>query len=97
MGQAADDVLHGLCCQLCGEWMDDIIDGAEEPGYPRTCEGCGKEPESQVVPNRHKPPTHPPRNAHQQEARRLKNQAKRRRQKKIRIEGTTPSPKGTAP
>ena len=49
------------------------------------------------VPNRHRPPTHPPRNAHQQEARRLKNQAKRRRLKKSRTETANPSPKGTAP
>ena len=41
------------------------------------------------VPNRHKPWTHPPRNAHQQKARRLKNQAKRRRQKKDRTSITT--------
>lgn len=36
MGEAADDILEGLCCQYCGEWfLDD-----EEPGYPRTCECC---------------------------------------------------------
>ena len=49
------------------------------------------------VPNRHRPPTHPPRNEHQREARRLKNQAKRRRQKNSRIESISPSPKGPAP
>lgn len=36
MGQAVDDMLEGLVCQECGEWMDDF----ESPGYPRTCEGC---------------------------------------------------------
>ena len=40
MGEAADDILNGVVCQCCGEWMDDILDGAEEPGYPRTCDGC---------------------------------------------------------
>ena len=49
------------------------------------------------VPDRHRPPTHPPRNEHQREARRLKNQAKRRRQKKSRTETASHSPKGTEP
>jgi hypothetical protein len=40
MGEAADDILNGLVCQECGEWMDDILNGADEPGYPRTCDGC---------------------------------------------------------
>lgn len=34
---AADDILEGLYCQCCG----DLIDG-DEPGYPRSCEGCEK-------------------------------------------------------
>lgn len=36
MGEAADDMLNGFCCQICGEYMEDF----KEPGYPRTCEGC---------------------------------------------------------
>ena len=36
MGEAADDMLNGLCCQVCGEYMDDF----EETGYPRTCSAC---------------------------------------------------------
>ena len=39
MGQAADDMLNGLCCQVCGQFMDDY----EEVGYPRTCESCKDE------------------------------------------------------
>jgi len=35
MGEAAEAVLEGLYCQVCG----DLIDG-EEPGYPRSCEDC---------------------------------------------------------
>jgi len=35
MGDAADDILDGLCCQVCGEYFDDAA------GYPRTCAGCG--------------------------------------------------------
>lgn len=40
MGEAADDILEGFCCQYCGEYFDDILDGAEAPGYPRSCETC---------------------------------------------------------
>jgi len=36
MGDVADAILDGLFCQCCGE----LIDG-DEPGYPRTCAGCG--------------------------------------------------------
>lgn len=30
-----DYVADGLCCNICGEYID-----GEEPGYPRTCENC---------------------------------------------------------
>lgn len=39
MGEAADDMLEGRCCQVCGEWFHD----GEEPGYPRSCAGCEDE------------------------------------------------------
>lgn len=39
MGQAVEDMLNGLACQVCGQWMDDF----EECGYPRTCAGCTEE------------------------------------------------------
>lgn len=36
MGEAAEAILDGDCCQLCGEFfLDD-----ESPGYPRSCRGC---------------------------------------------------------
>jgi len=35
-GEAADAAINGLVCQVCGVFMDD----GEEPGYPRTCDGC---------------------------------------------------------
>ena len=41
MGQATEDMLAGVVCQECGEWMEDMFDGSEEPGYPRTCSSCG--------------------------------------------------------
>lgn len=30
-----DYVADGLCCNVCGAYID-----GEEPGYPRTCDGC---------------------------------------------------------
>ena len=39
-GTAADDMLDGTCCQICGEFFDDVIDGEEPPGVPRTCSAC---------------------------------------------------------
>ena len=38
MGDAADAVIEGACCESCGEFFDD--DGW---GCPRTCEGCQNE------------------------------------------------------
>lgn len=35
MGEAADMILEGECCQFCGEFFHDD----EAPGYPRSC-GC---------------------------------------------------------
>ncbi len=40
MGQHADDMLEGFVCQECGEFFDDILNGGDAPGYPRTCDGC---------------------------------------------------------
>jgi len=40
MGEAADDALDGLVCEGCGEWFDDVLNGAEAPGYPRRCASC---------------------------------------------------------
>lgn len=40
MGEAAEDVLDGSCCQGCGEWFDDVTEDAEPPGYPRFCGSC---------------------------------------------------------
>lgn len=38
MGEAADDLLEGLLCQVCGV----VIDG-DSPGFPRECDGCERE------------------------------------------------------
>lgn len=37
MGEVAEMMLEGLCCQCCGEFFHDD----EECGFPRTCAGCG--------------------------------------------------------
>lgn len=36
----SEDMVDGVTCQECGEYFDDILNGAEAPGYPRTCEIC---------------------------------------------------------
>ena len=33
-----DYIADGLCCQVCGAYIDD-----DEPGFPRTCEDCLQE------------------------------------------------------
>lgn len=38
MGEVADDMLDGTCCQVCGMFMD------EAAGYPVTCGGCSDDP-----------------------------------------------------
>lgn len=35
MGQAVEDMLDGLTCQVCGQYID-----FETPGYPRDCDDC---------------------------------------------------------
>ena len=39
MGDIADDMIDGLCCEQCGEYFDDSV------GYPRLCTSCEKENE----------------------------------------------------
>lgn len=35
MGEAAEDILNGAVCEVCGEFFHD-----DEPGHPRRCERC---------------------------------------------------------
>ena len=35
MGEIADDIISGACCELCGEYFK------KEQGYPCKCKGCG--------------------------------------------------------
>lgn len=42
MGEAAEDILDGSCCQVCGVWFVDVlIEKKKPPGFPRTCLYCG--------------------------------------------------------
>lgn len=53
MGDIADDMLNGLMCQVCGEFLD-----GEEPGYPRSCAGCSDDDDDdqpQPVRKKHMP------------------------------------------
>jgi hypothetical protein len=44
MGDAADLMLEGIVCQMCGEYMDNSDD---PPGYPVTCDGCEEEEDAE--------------------------------------------------
>lgn len=44
MGEIAEMMLDGTMCEVCGEWMDDVLecnDVFTPPGHPRRCAGCG--------------------------------------------------------
>ena len=43
MSYYEDYVADGLCCQVCGAYIDD-----DEPGYPRTCDECLEEAKQRV-------------------------------------------------
>jgi hypothetical protein len=36
MGDIADDIVDGACCQVCGVYFE-----GGEAGYPVTCKACG--------------------------------------------------------
>lgn len=42
MGEIADMHVDGTLCQHCGVVFDDIVNGEEAPGHPRSCEECAK-------------------------------------------------------
>ena len=37
MGEIADDIIDGIFCEWCGEYIGDAV------GYPRKCFDCQKE------------------------------------------------------
>ncbi len=40
MGEIADDLIDGVFCQQCGEYIDDEESEQCGPGHPRNCTGC---------------------------------------------------------
>jgi hypothetical protein len=36
MGEIAESMLDGSCCEMCGEYLGEAV------GYPQTCAGCGE-------------------------------------------------------
>lgn len=49
MGEYAEMMLDGTCCQCCGEFLNDGEDGV---GYPQFCTSC--EPPEEKRPKRSK-------------------------------------------
>jgi len=48
MGEVAEDMLDGTCCQFCGVWHDDILNELLDEnympqGFPWTCKECDDE------------------------------------------------------
>ncbi|HUS89756.1 MAG TPA: hypothetical protein VMW91_10450 [Desulfosporosinus sp.] len=43
MGQIAEDMIDGTCCQWCGMYFDDGSDNLPTHGYPVVCKECGKD------------------------------------------------------
>lgn len=43
MGEIAEMMLDGTLCEQCGSVLEDIVAGAESPGYPRLCWDCTRE------------------------------------------------------
>lgn len=42
MGDAADSMINGEACEVCGCFFAD----GDEPGYSRSCKSCGGEGET---------------------------------------------------
>ena len=88
MGDAAEDVLEGLCCEGCGEFFHD-----EEPGFPRRCEACAPtERQAEIKSRRPGYVFQSPIYASKAE----KNRAKRHRRRDRRREGAAAT-EGSAP
>lgn len=49
MGEIVEMVLEGTFCELCGCVVEDIVMGAEAPGYPRKCEDCLREEQKELM------------------------------------------------
>ena len=40
MSEFTELILDGVVCQFCGEYLDDIANDVDTPGYPRSCTTC---------------------------------------------------------
>lgn len=49
MGEIVEMIMEGTLCEQCGVVLDDIVNGADAPGYPRLCWDCASE--ERVCPN----------------------------------------------
>ena len=43
MSEFTELIFEGIVCQSCGEYLDDIADDIDVPGYPRNCMSCDDE------------------------------------------------------
>ena len=40
MGEIAEDMVNGRCCDICGCYFKNKIGNLYEHGYPATCKDC---------------------------------------------------------
>ena len=43
MGEIADDLIDGACCEVCGGYFKRPV------GYPATCTGCGGDCDEEML------------------------------------------------
>ncbi len=56
MGEYAEMMLDGTCCQCCGEFLNDGEDGE---GFPMFCAGCQPSEAEEQKPRKKKKSNHP--------------------------------------
>lgn len=40
MSEFTELIFEGILCQTCGEYLNDVADESDAPGYPRNCMDC---------------------------------------------------------
>lgn len=48
MGDITNDIINGISCQQCGEYIDDELSQEGGPGFPRNCDGCVEDNSSSI-------------------------------------------------
>lgn len=51
MGDAADAILNGECCQFCGEWGDELMENGKGIGFQYTFEYCKDDDDEYCLSN----------------------------------------------